>query len=204
MTKIYGYSKAHQKTAIIPQPDGSQETEPEGYLPMLTWADWDLLQELHKEQAAKKRRFAALQKGELPEDTDLLSALEATPARVKVVRETIRSEVRHRYDNAEIPVNGSTTDRLANEVRHAEIAVAELQDQIKDREAKWKYLEDTNSGMAETIRELIELKNKYFNENRQLSKSLQHYRNAFFTDQRDSGGTIPCPPDAVRPGGKRP
>lgn len=145
-----------------------------GAVPVMTWADWHLLQELHKARAGQSQNVE-IEFNE-PERKLGMPAAMAAPygtaaGKVEVVRETINSEVRHRYDNVVIPVNGSTTDRLANEVRNAELTVAELQDQIKDWQAKCFRLEAANQ---------------------QLSKSLQHYRNAYFADSAHTGtGTQP-------------
>lgn len=50
MSKIVCYSRTEQKTAIVdPRAKAALSGE---YLPMLTWADWELLQWLHAERAA--------------------------------------------------------------------------------------------------------------------------------------------------------
>lgn len=151
-------------------------------VPEFTWADHELLQELHKEQAAKKRRFAALTKGQplQAEDVPMMEDL---------------NQLREARDSRDAPQCRCTITALQREQRiegvpesvHRDIdkdeTIAELQDQIKDWEAKCSHLEQLLSTVNSSLSAAIEIKNKYLTENQQLSKSLQHYRAAYFADQ---------------------
>ncbi|NEK84044.1 MAG: hypothetical protein G3W58_22925 [Pantoea ananatis] len=114
-------------------------------LPMMTWADWELLQELHKARAGKSQ-------------------------------------------NVHIELSRTVAPAEAVSLENATACIAELQDQIKDWESKCKGLEDKIRRMADSISNqagVIELQQA---EIASLSKSLQHYRNAYFADKSAGQG----------------
>lgn len=79
MSKMYAHPK--NKLHIVREPDTSRVTETlmDMFLPALSWADWDLLQELHKAQDTHSRHQAlegiipASNENELRQDKPLLN-----------------------------------------------------------------------------------------------------------------------------------
>lgn len=154
-----------QKNIVKVLGDTPAKETVENYIPMMTWEDWHLLQELHKAR-------------------DVAMKPQCRSSTVNITLEGDPLEIGKRIHEALDRVEG-----VPEAVHHAidkDEAIAEL-------EAKCRALEQQLSDAKAAAVIAIDLKDKYLAENRQLSKSLQHYRNAFFSDKRDNGGVIPVP-----------
>jgi len=190
---IVGHAKNGLPTCTIWEGKPSPEIE-QRVLPAMTGADWELLQELHK--ARKGEGTATIQfaphtvTGESP-DPALFPSYDK------------------QYESLARPVAGSMSPAAVEAIAKIgakpemnwQAVAADLQDQIGDWETKCKQLETKCANKDQYIKELaeevgklrgalsvtVQLKDDAMRQNAELSKSLQHYRNAYFADQGKEG-----------------
>lgn len=164
-------------------------------LPMMSWADWDLLQELHK----------AREKSQLCQDEGCDH--HGTPhVCINSPNPDPFPSYDKQYESLARPAGGGAPSGHVGGVggkaeMNWQAVAADLQDQIKDWETKCKQLETKCENKDQYIKELadeagklrdslsvaVQLKDDALRQNAELSKSLQHYRNAYFADQGKEG-----------------
>lgn len=166
MTKILTVHKAALECEEINL--GHRKTWPTGLLPLMTWADWELLQELHK--ARNGEGTATIQFAPVNVTTE-----NGDPA--------LFPSYDKQYESLAPRASGG------GPAMNWQAVAADLQDQIKDWETKCRQLEnERNEALSAAIVNAQALQ-RAADEIAQLSKSLQHYRNAYFADQGKEGNS---------------
>lgn len=209
MPNIIAYDRNRSKTALInaPRTDAMLEGRKAGpFIPMLTWADWELLQELHKAREASQ---LCQDEGCPHSGTAHVCVNDVKPFNPDLFPSYDKQYESLRSSGPDNPsfgcrithlslggdplagagkIGGSASGHVGGDgVKPAtmnwQAVAADLQDQIKDWETKCKQMETRNGDIQAALKGALETSNKLATENAELSKSLQHYRNAYFADQ---------------------
>lgn len=176
-----------------------RDAQESGYLPLMTWADWELLQELHKARNAEGTaitvQFASppeLSVGYRPElfpSYDKQYESLARPEGGGITHLTLGGDPLPRAGKVGGAASGHTGGAGGKPAMNWQAVAADLQDQIGDWETKCTQLENERDDYHRSLQTALQLKEKYWQENAELSKSLQHYRNAYFADQGKEGNS---------------
>jgi len=204
---ILAHAKATLETRSLWEGRPSAETQA-AYLPAMTWADWELLQELHKAREASQ---LCRDEGCPPSGTAHVCVNDVKPFNPDLFPSYDKQYESLRSSGPDNPSFGCRITHLslgyrpdlfpsydkqyeslaATGIKPAtmnwQAVAADLQDQIKDWEAKCTQLENERDDYHRSLQTALQLKDKYWQENAELSKSLQHYRNAYFADQGKEG-----------------
>lgn len=151
-----------------------------GGKPEMTWADWDLMQELHKARNG--------------EGTATVQFVAPVTVRVNDLNPELFPSYDKQYESLARPAGGGSPSGHVGgaggkPAMNWQAVAADLQDQIKDWETKCKQLETRKGDIQAALKGALETANKLATENAELSKSLQHYRNAYFADQGKEGNS---------------
>ena len=171
------------------------QKRPSSTAPLLTWADWELLQELHKARNGEGTATVCFH------NPDSSAAPGHNPDLFPSYDKQYES-LAPRSSGPENPTFGCRQVALPRDLSAAgggpamnwQALAADLQDQIKDWETKCKQLETQRnkaltdaSDIARALQRAENTLQKVEAQNAELSKSLQHYRNAYFADQGKEG-----------------
>lgn len=173
-----------------------RDAQEKGYLPLMTWADWELLQELHKARNG--------------EGTATVQFVAPVTVRVNYLNPDLFPSYDKQYESLARPagsmsqaaveaiakISGDPLPRAGKPAMNWQAVAADLQDQIKDWETKCLRLETDKCTAQAQLKTAIDTKNRYLQEKddlklqvAELSQSLQHYRNAYFADQGKEGNS---------------
>lgn len=119
---IFTQNTRHGASGEMAYIDETSPVERATSLPMLTWADWELLQALHKERpAAKAAPFQETVKTKPPAKELAKTPLQLDGETVRIQRGSLRPV--HRYDDVDTEVTVEMVHRLMDEVIAAENSV---------------------------------------------------------------------------------
>lgn len=168
------------------------------YAPMLTWADWELLQELHKDRAEVA-----------PEP--ILEAVKHEPSAQELARTPLQlngNDVRlhrgslrpvHRYDEVDTKITVELVQRLMDEVTAAENAANDLKQAAADQTVEIKPKPSANHLEREIDALREQLKNAAAERDRALVQ-VTVYRKAYYNllHALSAGPSLQAMLDAVR------